>query len=721
MYVNMKTSQPIDERKARSKRNRWKIFRKYMQAKLLFTFVVVAVALLSLSLVLLSISGKTGEEYSKTVLKQQNYNSVVLPFKRGTIMDRNHTVLADSEQVYNLILDPKVILADERKNTETTLDALVQCFGYDKNELSALLEEKAEKSYVRYARQLSMDDKAKFTTYEEEFNKNAKKKKTPKVTGVWFESEYKRIYPYNTLASSVLGFSSSDSGRGNWGIEQYYNEELIGTNGRTYGYMNNDGDLERITKEAIDGNTIVTTIDYTIQSAAEKYIAEFLAEYKADNVGVLVMNPNNGEILAMATSTPYDLNNPGDLSAYYDEAAIAAMDDKAKSDALAQIWKNFAVQDAYEPGSTAKPFTVSAGLEENLIAKDSEYICDGVEVFGSGTYEAPVRCNATHGRVNLEESLMYSCNDAMMAIGQILGNDVFCKYLSQFGFGKQTGIDLPGESPGLIYQPQNMGVVDLATNSFGQNYNATMVQMGAAFCSVINGGSYYMPHMVKQILSPQGDLVRDVEPVLMRETVSESTSEFIRNALWKTVLEGTGKAAQIEGYDVGGKTGTAQKQPREDKKYLVSFMGFAPVEHPEVVVYVIVDNPEKLKLEEGEETNVSAKLAIGIEKKVMEAILPYLSISMSSEYIPETTVANTDPAEPTDPETDADGNTIPASASASHDEQVPEEGILGDPTETPASSEETSPADAGNAGGEGQPDPEAEGAVSPEGEPQEGQ
>lgn len=684
-----------------------------MQAKLLFTFVVVAAALLALSFILFSISGNTGEDYKKTVLTQQNYSSTVLPFKRGTIMDRNHTVLATSEQVYNLILDPKVILADERENTETTLDALVQCFGYDRGELSALLDEKADKSYVRYARQLSADDKTKFTTYETDFNKNAKKNKTAKVAGVWFEPEYKRVYPFNTLASSVLGFSSSDSSRGNWGIEQYYNEELVGTNGRSYGYMNNDGDLERVTKEAIDGNTVVTTIDYTVQSAAEQYIAEFLTEYKADNVGVLVMNPNNGEILGMATSSPYDLNNPGDLTAFYDEAAIAAMDDKAKSEALAGIWKNFAVQDAFEPGSTAKPFTVSAGLEENLISAASEYICDGAESFGSGSHEVTVKCNQVHGRVNLEESLMYSCNDAMMAIGQTLGNDIFSKYLSQFGFGKQTGIDLPGESPGLVYQPENMGVVDLATNAFGQNYNATMVQMAAAFSSVINGGSYYMPHMVKQVLSPEGDLVKDVEPVLMRETVSESTSEFIRTSLWKTVLDGTGKEAQIEGYDVGGKTGTAQKQPREDHKYLVSFMGFAPVEHPEVVVYVIVDNPEKLNLAEGEETNVSAKLAIGIEKKVMEAILPYLSISMSSEYIPETTAANTEPVTPTEPETDAAGNTIPASANPSDDERVQNDGILNDPTESAAaSSEESSSEEGGN--GDGPQTPEDDGSQSQE-------
>ncbi len=712
----MKTSPPIEQRREGSRKKRWKPFHKYMQAKLLFTFVVVAAALLALSIVLLSISGKSGEDYSKIVLSQQNYSSSVIPFQRGTITDRNQTVLATSEQVYNLILDPSVILANDRVNLEVTLDALVQCYGYDREELAALLEERSDSAYIRYARQLSAEEKEVFESYEESFNQAAKEQDGPQVAGVWFESEYKRVYPYNSLASAVLGFSGSDSSRGNWGIEQYYNDQLVGTDGRSYGYMNTDGELERVTRDAIAGNTIVSTIDYTIQSVAEQYIAEFLTEYTADNVGVLVMNPNNGEILAMATSTPYDLNDPSNLSAYYDEAEIAAMSDEEKSEALSAIWKNFAVQDVFEPGSTAKPFTVAAGLEENLIQQDSEYICDGGETFGSGSSEVRVNCNVVsgHGQLTLTESLMYSCNDAMMAIGQILGNDVFAKYLSQFGFGRQSGIDLPGESPGLVYSAADMGVVDLATNSFGQNYNVNMVQLASAFCSLINGGSYYMPHVVKQILSPSGDLVEEVEPVLMRKTVSESTSEFIRNVLWQTVETGTGSEAQIEGYDIGGKTGTAQKHPRSEHKYLVSFIGFAPAEQPEVVVYVVVDNPEQKNLPEGETTAVSSSLAIAIEKKVMEAILPYLNIPTSADYVPETT-ASPESAESTDPETDAEGNTLAATASASYEEAVPAEGILTDSTESgeALTESETAEEEGGEAeGADGEPE---EGSVSQEG------
>jgi len=660
-----------------------KAFRRYMKSKLALTFMVITVALIALGGVLLQISGQKGEEYSKTVLAQQDYSSSVIPYKRGLILDRNKTILATSERVYNLILDPKVILDSDAKNADVTLDALIECFGYSREDLEKILSEKPDTSYVRYTRRMSEEERQKFLDYQTGFNKAAAEKGTAKIVGVWFESEYKRVYPYNNLACTVLGFSSSDSGRGNWGIEEYYNDELVGTNGREYGYLNSDGMLERQIKDATDGNTIVSTIDYTIQQAAEQCIQDFLAEYQADNVGVIVMNPNSGEILALATDKSYDLNNPTELSAYYTEEEMAAMTEEEQGTARAEIWKNFAVQDAYEPGSTAKPFTVAAGLEESLIHEGDTYVCEGKKVFGSGVYETPVSCNSTHNTVTLRESLMYSCNVAMMDIAAALQSDVFSKYQALFGFGKQTNVDLPGESPGLVYS-ENMGVTDLATNSFGQNYNVTMVQLASAFCSLVNGGSYYQPHIVKQILNSEGELVKNIDPILVRETVSASTCEFLKDALFETIENGTGKAAIIEGYSVGGKTGTAQKHPREDKKYLVSFVSFAPAENPEVLIYVIVDNPA---MPEGEAP--SASLAMGIEKKLMEAIIPYLNLPYSSEEeitsapIPEATSAS-------EAQTGEDGSIIPNSASASYDEVVPADGYFPDASETLPASEEGS-------------------------------
>lgn len=650
-----------------------------MQSKLVFVLAAVTLALVGLGGVLIYIAQVKGDEYSQTVLAQQDYSSTTIAFRRGTITDRNKTVLAASEQVYNLILDPKVILAGDEEDVTATVNALAAVYGYDVSELTTLLEENSSSSYIRYARQLSEEEMTAFTDYRDSYNdEDAGNEGTVSSSGVWFESEYERVYPLGTFACTLLGFSSSDSSRGNWGIEEYYNDYLTGTDGREYGYINSDGVAEREVVEAEDGCTIVSTIDYTIQASAEAAIQEFLEEYEADNVAVIVMDPNTGEILAMATDKVYDLNDPTELSAYYTEEEEAAMTSEELSEARAEIWKNFCVQDAYEPGSTSKPFTVAAALEEDLISTEDTWLCNGYRTYGSTT----ISCMHTHNTVTLAEALMYSCNVAMMDISGVIGADLFTAYQSLFGFGKQTNIDLPGETTGLVYTAEEMGSTDLATNSFGQNYNVNMVQMISAFCSLVNGGSYYQPHVVKQILSADGDVVENIEPTLVRQTVSESTSEFIREALYQTVEEGTGTSAQIDGYAIGGKTGTAQKHPRSDNTYLVSFIGFAPVDDPEVVVYVVVDNPV---MTDG--TSASASLAIGIARNIMEDILPYMNISTIAESDEDSEEEETEAetaAEETEAEAEAEegtvvdenGNTLSATASAADEEVVPEDGYL---------------------------------------------
>ena len=640
------------------------------RSRLALLFLIVAVALIFLGVSLIFIMNNSGDEYNITILRQQNYSSTTIPFRRGTITDRSGTVLAASERRYIMILDPTVILASDAKNEEATLDALVNIFAFNKSDLKTAIEEKPDSMYIRYAYDLSEDQKDAFVEYETEYNKDKKLTENGKIVGVWFEQEYKRVYPYETLACTVLGFSGADSSLGNWGVEQYYNSQLTGTNGREYGYVNADGEAEREVKNAIDGNTLVTTIDYTIQSAVEQAIAEFKKEYDADNIGVVVMNPKNAEILALATNNKFDLNKPTDLTYMYTESEIEAMDDETKASAMANMWKNFAVQDAYEPGSTAKPFTVAAALEEaHANPLSSEYICEGKKTFGSGNYLTVIRCNKEHGLVNLKQSLMFSCNSAMMDIVSKVGSETFCKYLGLFGFGRQSGVDLPGETPGLTYKASDMGVTDLATNAFGQNYNVNMVQLAAAFSSLINGGNYYQPHVVRQILNSDGQVIKNIEPVLVRETVSSETCEFIKDALLDTVAEGTGEEGAIEGYSIGGKTGTAQKHPRSEKKYLVSFVGFTPAEDPEILVYVVVDNP-KLHDEEA----ISAKIAIGLEKKIMEAILPYTGITNS---LPPQEPEETEPAEGgTEGEDDRPATNI------SLDELIPDDGLLEEPFES---------------------------------------
>ncbi|MBO4289173.1 MAG: penicillin-binding protein 2, partial [Lachnospiraceae bacterium] len=422
--------------------------------------------MLVLSGVLIHIVRTQGDDYSKVVLTQQNYSSSTISFRRGDITDRNGSLLATSERVYILILDPSVILFNNGVNEAATLEALNTVYGYDKNELKALIEENPENRYTRYSRDLSEEEKNAFLDYQNEYNARDKKDRNGKVSGVWFETEYKRYYPMNDFACTVLGFSGRDASRGNWGLEQYYNDELVGVNGLTYGYINDDGVAERNTVEATNGNTIVSTIDYSVQTIVEETVKSFMSNHKCANLGVIVMDPNNGEILALATDKYYDLNDPTDVSAYYKDEQLEAMTDEERTEAYSAIWRNFAVADAYEPGSTAKPFTVAAALEEGATDAGHEYECTGAKVFGSEGHEVTVKCNKTHGVVTLKQSLIYSCNSAMMDIVERMGRQKFSNFQTTFGFGRQSGVDLPGETAGLVYKAEDMGVTDLATNGF---------------------------------------------------------------------------------------------------------------------------------------------------------------------------------------------------------------------------------------------------------------
>lgn len=656
----MKTSQNTKGPGKKNKKNSPRLFVTYMQEKLAVTVMVITLALFALIVVLYQLIKNNQEDYSKIVLSQQSYDSRVIPYRRGDIVDRNGTYLATSEKVYNLILDPVQINSAPERYLEPTVQALSEVFGYDVGELRSIIEERADSAYVRYERRLPHEQKKAFEELKEKRNaafKEAESKQ--RVWGVWFEDEYQRVYPLNSLACDVIGFSTADGSSGMGGIEQFYNDQLIGVNGREYGYLNEETNLERVIKPAGNGNTIVSTIDVNIQQIAEKYIAEWEETTGSNMSAALVMNPQNGEILAMADKVRFDLNNPRDLNGRYTSAEIrelgiqAAIDDydqKHKNEpklteaqvrnhysdeeietlgsltAWNQIWRNFCVSDTYEPGSPQKIFTVAAALEEGVLEGSESFMCDGHQLVGGHDIHCVNRNG--HGSLTVEESLMQSCNDALMQIAFMVGKERFVKYQEIFGFGRKTGIDLPGEADAaaLMYHVDNMDPASLATNAFGQNYNCTMVQMAAAYASVINGGSYYEPHVVRQVLNEQGSLVKKIDPRLVRETVSESTSAFIRKALFRTVNEATGRAAKVEGYEVGGKTGTAQKIPRADRDYLVSFIGFAPVNDPQVLVYVIVDVPH---VEKSQQPHSS--YAANIVQKILKDSLPYLNVFPATE------------------------------------------------------------------------------------------
>ena len=603
---------------AKKRRKPWLKFPKRMQKKLIVMFSAIAVLLTGLIGRLMYIEYTSGDKYEKIVLSQQEYDSQTIPYQRGDIVDSKGTALATSIAVYNVILDCSVMTSKD-EYIEPTIQALASCFeDLDSNTLYGYAKDQKDSRYIVLKKKASYEEIQPFVEMQEAVDEKGKKV-NPDIKGVWFEKEYQREYPYGALGSSIVGFTASGNVGVN-GLEQYYNETLNGVDGREYGYLNTDNNFEKTIKAAKNGNTVVSTIDSHIQSVVEQKIADFNEAYTgnfredepgASHVGVLIMNPNNGDVLAMANYPNYDLSNPRDLSAYYTQEEIDAMDEDAQMDALNQLWQNFCTTYTYEPGSTAKPFTVAAGLETGKVSTGDSFYCDGYEHVGGHDIHCVNRSG--HGMETLEQTLMNSCNDAMMQISYRLGSDIFTKYQQIFGFGQRTGIDLPGEArtDSLIYTADNMGPVDLATNAFGQNFNTTMIQLATAYCSLVNGGSLYQPHVVKRI--------SEVTPTLLRETVSKSTSDALKQYMYSTVTGGTAVTAKVDGYSMGGKTGTAQKAGRDGVNYLVSFIGFAPVEDPQLVIYCVVDEPNVAE-------QFHSTYAQNIVREILEEVLPYMNI-----------------------------------------------------------------------------------------------
>lgn len=602
-----------------------------MQKKLIVMFGCIALLLIGLIGRLMYIEHTSGDKYEKIVLSQQEYDSQTIPYQRGDIVDSKGTVLATSIAVYNVVLDCYVMTSKE-DYIAPTIAALTQCFpDITSEELYGYATEKKDSRYIVLKKKVSYDEIQPFVEMQEATDEKGKQL-NPDIKGVWFEKEYERQYPYGALASSVVGFTTSGN-LGINGIEQHYNDVLNGVDGREYGYLNTDNNFEKTIKAARNGNTVVATIDANIQSVVEKKIAEFNEAYTgnyreedagASHVGVLIMDPNNGDVLAMANYPNYDASNPRDLSAYYTEEELASMDEDAQLNALNQIWQNFCTTYTYEPGSTAKPFTVAAGLETGTISTGDTYYCDGYEELGGHTIHCVNRSG--HGMETLEQTLMNSCNDALMQMSYKIGKDNFTKYQQIFGFGQRTNIDLPGEARTntLIFNADNMGPVDLATNAFGQNFNTTMIQLATAYCSLVNGGNLYQPRVVKRITDENGNMIEEKSPTLLRETISKSTGDALKQYMYSTVTSGTGATAKVDGYSMGGKTGTAQKAGRDGVNYLVSFIGFAPVEDPQLVIYCVVDEPNA-------EEQFHSTFAQNIVREILEEVLPYMNIYRDEE------------------------------------------------------------------------------------------
>lgn len=628
-----------NDRRTRRRKPRKKINHQ-MKGKLAGLFGAVLLALVCLLGRITYINATNGDKYKKQVLTQaqQKFENDVLPAKRGNIYDRNGNILATSNKVYNVILDCKTVNSDP-DYVEPTIRALKEILGIDEEKVRSLLSDSrtSQSQYQILLKQLSMDKKKEFeayTTVEEDSPlSDTEKKERGNVKGVWFEEDYLRSYPFKSLACDTIGFTLARD-VADVGIESYYNSTLMGADGRQYGYFNSQSDVEQTIIEPVDGKNIVTTLDVGIQQIVEKYVNGFKKKMGAKNIGVVVQDPNTGEILAMDAGDRYDLNDPRDLSSLYSEEEIKAMNDEETVTALNAMWNNFCVTDAFEPGSVVKPIVMAGALEKGSIAEGDNFVCDGGQAFGANN-NTFIKCAVypdSHGTEDLMHVIANSCNDGMMQIAEKMGAEQFIKAQSLFNFGSRTGIDLPNEGSGIIHTMDTMGETELACSAFGQGYTCTMLQEINAMSSVINGGYYYQPRLVKEIQDSNGSTVKTVEPVLLKQTISSEISAAIRSYMEDSVIEGTSRHSKVQGYSSGGKTGTAEKFPRGNKKYLVSFITFAPVEEPQVIVYVVVDEPNA-------EEQADSKYPQYIAQGILSELLPYLNVEPDEAeegVVPET-------------------------------------------------------------------------------------
>ena len=617
---------------ARKKRRMVPKLNRKMKKKLLLLFGIITCAFVGLVFRLMYIEYTSGDTYTKKVLSLQSYDSVKLPFQRGNIVDKNGTILATSVAVYNVILDCSVMTSKD-EYVEPTINALTQCFSdLDRNKLEDYAQNSKDNKYIVLKEKLSYDDIQPFVEMQDAVDDSGNKV-NPNIKGVWFETEYQRKYPLSTLASATVGFVS-DGNVGTVGLEKYYDSTLNGVDGREYGYLNSDNAIEKTVIPAENGKNLYCSIDANVQTIVENKIKEFADTYKnnartgdgAEEIAVVMMNPNTGEIIAMADYPTFDSNDPRNLSSF---DQTGDMSDDGKMDLLNRLWQNYCVTATYEPGSVQKPFTVAAGLETGTLTTDMTFFCDGFEMFGN----EKVRCvnRDGHGLETIEAALMDSCNDALMQMSYRIGAENFLDYQAVFGFGQKTGIDLPGEAntASLMYTLDNIKPVDLATNSFGQNYNCTMIQMVSAFSSLINGGNYYKPHVVTKITDDSGNTVENIEPTLLKKTVSQNTSDTLRNYLYNVVTNGTAKTAKVDGYSMGGKTGTAQMYDdethlRKKGAYLVSFMGFVPYDDPQLVIYTVINQPIV-------EDEAHSSYAQNITREILKEVLPYMNVYPDEE------------------------------------------------------------------------------------------
>lgn len=512
---------------------------------------------------------------------------------RGKIVDRNGIVLADNKSVCTIS-----VIHSQIKDPERVINVLQKELELPEETVRKRVEKIS--SIERIKTNVPKETGDAILAYD--------------LAGVKVDEDYRRYYPYDALASKVIGFTGGDN-QGIVGLEVRYEEWLAGTDGKILTMTNASGgelvqEGER-REEPQTGNQLTISLDYNLQSYCEQAAQTVLQEKGADGVRIILMNPQNGEILAMVNEPEYNLNEPFSLN-----TDVSGISDKEKQDLLNQMWRNPSINDTYEPGSTFKIITTAAALEQHVLSVSDRFYCPGYKI----VEDRRIRCHKTtgHGAEDFTQGIMNSCNPVFIELGLRLGADNFYHYFEQFGLLSKTGIDLPGEAATIMHKKDNIGQVELATISFGQSFQITPIQLVTTAASLINGGRRVTPHFGVSVQNAQGETIHTFSYDTTEGTVSTETSEILRGLLEKVVSEGTGKKAAIEGYSIGGKTATSQTLPRSEHKYIASFLGFAPAEDPQVIGLVVIDHPQGVYY--------GGTVAAPVMKEIFENVLPYLEI-----------------------------------------------------------------------------------------------
>ena len=572
----------------------------YNRKKILIVFLVALLVLLGLigRLVYLMIFDA---EYYQEKAEALHEREREIKAARGEIIDTNGVVLATNKSVCTIS-----VIHSQITDAELVIEVLANELGMEEATVRKKVEKVSSMERVKTNVEKAVGDRIR------EYN----------LDGVKVDEDYKRYYPYDELASKVLGFTGGDN-QGIIGLEVKYEEYLKGTNGTILTTTDARGiELEGIAEdriEAIPGNTLQISLDYNIQSYAQQAAEKVMEEKEADKVSILIMNPQNGEILAMVNVPEFNLNEPFSLeSVGLDNESVA---DDEKQDLLNQMWRNSCINDTYEPGSAFKIITSSACLEAGTVSINDTFFCPGYHI----VEDRKIRCHKVggHGSETFVQGVQNSCNPVFMQIGLELGVDRFYEYFQKFGLMKKTGVDLPGEAGTITHKKEDVGPVELATMTFGQSFQITPIQLATTVSSIINGGTRITPHLGVQVLDEDGKSIEVFEYEEEKNIVSDETSETMKMILESVVSEGGGKKAYIEGYRIGGKTATSQTLPRSANKYIASFVGFTPADDPQVLALIVIHNPQGVYY--------GGTIAAPVIKTVFENILPYLGIEKTGE------------------------------------------------------------------------------------------